>query len=826
MRRRSTASAVDSWLYRTTWIRVTCGTMWVPPGRWLVVLPADAPEDDWTNGVLDGLARLGLQTERLALSGSDDPTVAAERVSDALTKPASGVLSLLAVDEIRHPEHPVIPRGLAGTTHLLLALEAAGAEVPLWCLTRGAVSATRLDTLTSPGQAMIWGLGRVVALEAPRSWGGLVDLPPVVNRQVVSRLAHVLAHGCEDQVAVRPAGLFAPRLTRAVLNHSVNDWSARGTVLVTGGTGALGARVARWLAGVGAEHVVLISRRGPAAPGTAELQHELEAMGARVTFAACDAADRVALEQVLAQIPADAPLTGVVHAAGVLDDGVLSSLTLTRFETVMLPKVAAATNLDELTRGHDLAMFVLFSSVSSSLGNAGQANYAAANAFLDALAERRRADGLVATSLSWGPWAGAGLAAGNAVLGERMRRNGMTPMAPEAAIAVLQRAVAADVTHLTVTDVNWESYAAAQTAIRLSPLISDLPEIHRALAVRRMGSASALSDRLRGLTPAEQDRLLLDVVRAEVAGVLGLAAPDAVEVNRAFQELGFDSLTALEVRIRLMAATGVRLPATLLVDYPSTAAVAGYLRACLLGDSGTLAAVAPPSPPSPSLADERIAIVAMACRFPGGVASPEDLWDLLVRLGDAVGAAPPDRGWDMDAIYDPDPGQEGTTYAREAGFLTEAAEFDAGFFGVSPQEAVAMDPQLRLLLEVAWEALERAGIDPVSLRGTDAGVFAGAMYQAYAAGPASGSGGVEGLLGPGVAGSAISGGVSFLFGLEGPAVSVDAACSSSLVALHLAVQSLRSGECSLALASGVTVMAVPGTFVEFSRLGVLAGDGR
>src|SRR5258708_4565010 len=218
----------------------------------MYVLPDVAPEDDWTNGILDGLARLGLQTERLALSGSDDPAVAAVRVSDAMTKPTSGVLSLLAADEVPHPEHPVIPRGLAGTTHLLLALEAAGAEVPLWCLTRGAVSATRLDTLTSPGQAMIWGLGRVVALEAPRSWGGLVDLPPVVNRQVVSRLAHVLAHGCEDQVAVRPAGMFARRLTRDVLNPRVNDWSAHGTVLVTGGTGALGARAARWLAAVGA----------------------------------------------------------------------------------------------------------------------------------------------------------------------------------------------------------------------------------------------------------------------------------------------------------------------------------------------------------------------------------------------------------------------------------------------------------------------------------------------------------------------------------------------------------------------------------------------
>ncbi|MFI2380589.1 SDR family NAD(P)-dependent oxidoreductase, partial [Streptomyces sp. NPDC018964] len=828
-RRRTLRTTLDSWRHRVHWTPLTGAAGPVPAGRWPALVPAGHADDPWVDDVLTALTARGLRVERHDLTGDEDTAALTALLTTPDGEDPAGVLSLLALDERPHPDHPALPRGLAAVKDLTHALTGTGTR--LWALTRGAVSVDSRDPLTSPVQAETWGFGRAVAFELPDTWGGLVDLPPTPDPRALDRLPGLLG-GTEDQLAVRATGSYARRLTRMPLPEPAGDadptgtWAAHDTVLITGGTGALGTHVARSLAAAGTRHLVLTSRRGPDAPGVADLTAELTAHGARVTVADCDVADRDQLADLLASLPADLPLTGVVHAAGVLDDGVLDALTPDRFDAVLRPKTLGTANLHDLTREHDLSMFVLFSSIVGVLGNAGQANYAAANAYLDAVAEQRRAAGLPVTSVAWGPWADAGMATAD-VLTDRMRHDGLTPMAPDTAVAALRAAVTEGASHATVVDVDWPSYAGVLTAARPSPLIGDLPEVRRALEAAKAAAPDthALRDRLRGLAPADQDRLLTDLVRAEVATALRHASPEAVDVHRAFKDLGFDSLTAVEVRNRITAATDVKLPTTLLFDHPNTAAVVEHLKDRLLGGERPAAA---PVVVAAGVTDEPMAVVAMACRFPGGVTSPEELWDLMVAEVDAVSTPPADRGWDLDSMYDPDSERQGTTYSREGGFIRDVAGFDPAFFGISPREALAMDPQQRLLLETSWEAFERAGIDPETLRSTATGVFVGTINTDYQIrlGGAAAQEQLAGHLMTGNASSIASGRLSYTYGFEGPAVTMDTGCSSSMVALHLALQSLRTGECTMALAGGVTVMSTPEPYVEFSRQRGLAPDGR
>ncbi|WP_030247927.1 SDR family NAD(P)-dependent oxidoreductase, partial [Streptomyces sp. NRRL S-350] len=808
-RKQTERETVDAWRYQIGWrpLSPSVGSSAIDARR-LVLFPAGESADPL---VADLVEALPPEAVRVPCDGSETRDSMAELL--ARHKPRH-VVSLLALGE--HPTE--------ATLALVQACSDVDLDGSLWCLTSGAVSVGRTDRLRNPAQAAVWGLGQVAGLEYPRWWGGLVDLPERLDARTSTRLTAVLAgQWDEDQVAVRPSGVFARRLNRAAGPAGEPVWSTDGAALVTGGTGALGGHVARWLIGSGVRHVVLTSRRGSDAPGARELRTELEALapGTRVDIEACDVADRSALDRLLDTV--DTPITAVFHTAGVGTDAALQDTDAAVLAQAWLGKAEGARNLDDAFTDVALDAFVLFSSGAGVWGGRGQGAYAAANAYLDALAQARRDRGLHALAVAWGTWSGGGMAATGSAE-DALRRTGLLPMEPELAVSALARALGGDDTTVTVAPIAWDTFAPVLSAARRRPLISDLAEARAALDGPGTDAPDDGEDgwraRLSAAAAADRTQILLELVRGEVAATLGHTSRDAVSPQAAFRSLGVDSLTAVQLRNRLQAALGLPLPATLVFDYPSPIALATYLKRELLGEYGSDGSTGE----TVRNEDDPVVIVSMSCRLPGRAESPEALWDLVASGGDAVSEFPADRGWDLDRLYDPDPSKPGTSYARSGTFLADAAGFDAGLFGISPREALAMDPQQRLLLETSWEAFERAGIAIDTLRESRTGVFIGSATSHYAADDAGL--GSEGYLLTGTATAVLSGRISYAFGLEGPAVTVDTACSSSLVAMHLAAQALRSGECSLALAAGATVMATPAAFVEFSRQRGLAVDGR
>jgi polyketide synthase 12 len=621
---RETA-VVDGWRYRVDWTPVPDDPAARLTGTWLLVAPDRLADDPRTHRVAAALRRRGAHVV----------------ISDEIAcRPGvAGVLSLAGWDERPHPSSPVVPRGLADTVAL-----ASEVTAPLWCVTSGAVRTGTGDDPISPAAAMVWGLGRVVAQEYPDDWGGLVDLPAEPDDAALDRLCGLLAGGSgEDQLAVRTSGTFARRLARHPVRRSA-VWRPTGTTLVTGGTGALGGHIARWLAARGAPHLLLLSRRGPAADGAEELRAELAAAGTQVTVLACDVADRAALADALASIPAEFPLTAVVHAAAALDDGPLPALTVSRMDTALRAKAGAAWHLHELTAHLDLTAFVLCSSTAGVFGAAGQGNYAPGNAFLDAFAEYRRAAGKVATSIAWGAWAQGGMAEQDAVVDLR-RRHGVPAMPPQRAALALERALAADDTCLVVADIDWERFHLAYTAARPSPFLNGLREQPPG-PERPPAPGPALAQRLAGLGRPEQDRVLRDLVRSHAAAVLGHDSPAGVPQNRAFWELGLDSVTAVELRNRLATAAGVRLPAGVIFDHPTVRGLAGHLRDQLCGDEApvdpvlseldrlelALAAMPDDSPVRPDVADRlgRLARrMTVATDWDLAGASPDEVFALI-----------------------------------------------------------------------------------------------------------------------------------------------------------------------------------------------------
>ncbi|HEY1971728.1 MAG TPA: beta-ketoacyl synthase N-terminal-like domain-containing protein, partial [Pseudonocardia sp.] len=510
-------SLTADWRYRISWVPVRDPATVTLSGTWLLVVGAELVGSDLVRAGARALSERGAQVLLAEVApGAVTRSSLAATVGGAFgpvpdgvsAQPeVAGVLSFLGLDESPLADRPVVPSGVAATLGLLQALGDLGTSAPLWVLTQGAVTAGAAELPANPIQAQVWGLGRTAGVEHPDRWGGLVDLPPVLDERAMARLAAAIADPSEDQVAIRGSGLLARRLVRAAARRAgAGNWTPRGTVLLTGASGAIGPDLAAWLTDVGVPHAVLVSRRGPGTPGAAALAAILARAGSAVTMVACDVVDREALAGLLAWLPSVAPpLSAVIHAAVAVELTALEDAGVDELALVLGAKVAGARHLDELTTDLDLDAFVLFSSITATWGVAEHGAYAAANAHIDALAENRRARGLPATSVAWGVWSSggrfddspapepAGPERPRSLIPERLRRQGLRLLDPERALAVLGQVLADDETVLSVADVDWPRFSAVFSAMRSWRLLDEIPEARQV----ESGPAGTAADALR-----------------------------------------------------------------------------------------------------------------------------------------------------------------------------------------------------------------------------------------------------------------------------------------------------------------------------------------
>ncbi|ORV98563.1 type I polyketide synthase [Mycobacterium kyorinense] len=769
----------------------------------------------------------------LPVCDADEEQLAAALRAAAADEPALRILHLAAVGPDTAPSMRSLLRMqhhiLGGTRRLFRAAVAAEVRTPIWLVTRGAQRVTDADTV-SPDQSCLWGFGRAAALEHPHVWGGLADLADGTAEEW-SRLIDQIAAAArdsairEDQLALRAQAVYVPRLVRRVEQPSAAPLVLRSdaTYLVTGGLGSLGLEIAGYLAAHGARHLVLTGRRSPSEAAQRRIDASSEQHGCQFRVAAADVSDAHDVARLLSTVRSELPpLAGIVHAAGEVGTTPLSALDEAEVDRVFAGKVWGAWHLSEAAADFQLDFFLSTSSIASVWGSFGQTAYGAANAFLDGLAWRLREQGVPGTSVNFGPWS-AGMA--DAEARARLDQRGVRTLSPADALAGMADAMAAPSSAQgVVARIDWARFLPLYQQTGRRAFLAELErEAPSAVPATTPSGKPELVERLTHAPVQQRRKLMTDYLRDAVADVTRVDAAEIRE-NAGFFDLGMDSLMAVELRRRIEQGVGKEIPATLAMDYPRLSDVVDYL----LGDVlalGEKASAPQPASTAPTRTDEPIAIVAVACRFPGAP-NPEAFWEVLSGGVDAIREVPEDR-FDIDEFYDPDPDTAGKTYTRCGGFLDEIDGFDPEFFGISPREAVWIEPQQRLMLETVWEALERAGYAPSALRGSRTGIFAGVAANEYAhLLSAESIDKIEPYFITGNALNAISGRVAFALGFEGPAVAVDTACSSSLVAVHQACQALHSGDCDLALAGGVNVLLSPVTVVAASRARMLSPVGR
>ncbi len=705
----------------------------------------------------------------------------------------------------------------------LLKIEQLQKTKLIW-ITQQAVSVGVSDKVEDLSNTPIWGFIRSVRNEYIDRQFQLIDIDSQTNEnQLINSFSL-----SESEIAIRSGAILIPQLQnyktsqqKTALAEFIN---LAGTTLITGGLGEIGSVVAKHLVtNYKVKNLVLTSRKASSSANALLLKIELEKLGAKVEIAECDVADYQSLKKVIDSIEKNSPLKAVIHCAGVLEDAIVVEQNKEKLDKVLLPKVAGAWNLHKLTKDLDLELFIMMSSFAGIIGSPGQSNYAAANAFLDSLASYRQNQGLPAQSLAWGFWKQQGYGMTSSLTDvdiARIKRQGLEVMTPQQALALFDSAISSQKAFLVTAYINLSASSSITTPALLRGMVKEPKP--RASTKGQIGNV-VLRQQLAKTPEKERLAVIMPLVNKEIAMVLALSNTEALVADQPLKELGLDSLMAVELRTRLSSKFSIDLPSTFAFDYPTPKAIATFLLEKAFPNLNSAEKSLSPVKTKMSI-DEPIAIISMACRLPGDVFTPEDYWQVLDKGQDVVDKFP--NRWNVESIYDSNPESKGKTYCKEGGFLKEIDKFDANFFGISPREAQAMDPQQRLLLETSWEALERAAILPEKIKESLTGIFIGQMYSDYGSTMTSSPEELDGYVGTGSAASVSAGRIAYVFGLQGPTMTIDTACSSSLVSIHLACQALRARECNLALAGGVAIMASPAIFIEFSRLKGLAPDGR
>ncbi|MCP4347107.1 MAG: SDR family NAD(P)-dependent oxidoreductase [Desulfobacterales bacterium] len=728
--------------------------------------------------------------------------------------------------------------GCCSVLNILHAVTKTEDSPKLKLVTRGAVrTGNEPAESLSVAQSPLWGMGKIIALEHPALWSGIIDLPSDTSEADTEQLAtELLNPDGEDHTAFRNGKRYTARLKKIKNPLLTSHFPLlTSSYLITGGLGSLGIRLANWMAEHGARYLILTGRSGASTKESQEAVNQLEKAGVRVMVAKADVTDKDDLARVFKETETGfPPLRGIIHAAGVLDDGVLTGLTWERFKPVMAPKLKGTCYLHFLTKDIPLDFFICFSSTASLFGTPGQGNYAAANAFMDAFAHYRKALGLPCLSINWGPWAQSGMTDSLGVqYQERMISRGIRPVSSEQGLMALEQAIGNDAAQIGILSADWhllkKQFPLTGSPSLLKELFKEQENFQglRNLEGLQESQQSELAEQLKVTPRSEHQDILISFVQDTVAKVMGLDSSELSNTRQGFFDMGMDSLMAVELKNRLEAGVGSPLPSTLPFERSTISEIADYLaQEIFKPESKADNQVSSfKFQVSSQVSNEPIALIGMSCRFPGDSDTPGKFWELLQNGRDAVSEIPGTR-WDVDAYYAPDIKTQTGMTTRHGAFLDHVDQFDPYFFGISPREAVSLDPQQRLLLEVSWEALENAGQMSDRLNNSRTGVFIGIGQNDYAKLKKADPMQINTYDGTGNGFCFASGRLSYILGFQGPSMSIDTACSSSLIAVHTACQSLRTGESDLALAGGVQLILSPEVYIFLSKIQALSPDGR